>query len=89
MILDAERYRQTRTLCLQYDDEDDDNNDDDNDDDAKGKKMIKGCRGVVGRCNWRHADSESKLNFRPASEHLIVYSDVVFRIAFIQEKFKI
>ena len=27
--------------------------------------MIKGCRGVVGRGNWRHADPESKLNFGP------------------------
>ena len=39
MILGAERYRQTRTLWLQYDDEDDDNNDDDHDEDAEeGRK---------------------------------------------------
>ena len=49
--------------------------------------MIKGSRGVVGRCNWRHADPESKLNFGPTTEHLIVYSGVVFRIAYFQEKF--
>ena len=34
MILYAERFPQTTTLWLQYDDEDDDNNDDDNNYDA-------------------------------------------------------